>query len=98
MRQRDRRDYRGLSFFLQKCIVCMVALRRIAGTIRVSVLPCDLPCGQCGGAIAISKFGSCLQSPNGCAEAPMIATPRSSTRTKRSCERELTSYSLNSEG
>jgi len=40
MRQRDRRDYCGLSFFLQKCIVCMVALRRIAGTIRVSALGC----------------------------------------------------------
>jgi hypothetical protein len=30
-------------------------------------------------ADAISNFGSCLQSPNGCAGAPMIATPRSST-------------------
>ena len=29
-------------------------------------------------ADAISNFGSCLQSPNGCAGAPMIATPGSS--------------------
>jgi hypothetical protein len=31
MRQRDRRDFAAF-LFLQKCIVCMAALRRFAGT------------------------------------------------------------------